>query len=278
VREFFTKHKDGIVLLMLVMVGVALLSVSTDRASFRPADMLHSTAGLVQRVASGIGRFFANTVTSIRELSQLQSQYDALVEQVREAEGMADELVSLREENAQLRAVLEFSSSQSTRTIPARVIAKEPGAFFDGLTLNKGTRDGVRRNMAVIANQGGSQGLVGRIVQTGLSTSIVMPVFDTDSFVAARLLRSRHEGLVGGQGSGSELLSMAYVPKSARSEIGVGDRVITSGMQSIFPEGITLGYIDSIAGRGYETSLDLELRPAVDASRLEYVFVVGGEQ
>lgn len=276
-REFFTKHKDGIVLLVLVLVGVVTLSVSTDNASFRPADILHSGVGLVQRTAAGVGRFFANTVTSIRELSQLQSQYDALVEQVRETEAIADELELLRVENQRLRDVLEFSRTSAIESIPARVIAKEPGSVFSGLTINKGSRHGVRRDMAVIANQAGTQGLVGRVVQVGLTTSVVMPVFDNDSFVAARLLRSRHEGLVGGQGTGTQLLSMNYVPKSARSEIGVGDTVITSGMESVFPEGIPIGSIESIAGRGYATSLDLQLQPVVDPSRLEYVFVLGGE-
>lgn len=274
-REFFARHKDGLVLAILIVTGVVSLSVSTQKASFRPADALHSMAGLVQRSVSGIGRFFANTVTSISELSQLQSQYDALVAQVREAEGLADELELLREENQRLREALEFGQDAPMETIPARVIARDPGTFFSGLTLNKGRSHGVRPDMSVVANQDGAQGLVGRVVQVGATTSIVMPVFSNDSFVAARLLRSRHEGLVGGQGGSSQNLTMNYVPKSARSEIGVGDTVITSGMESVFPEGIQIGFVDSIAGRGYETSLDVRLRPAVEISRVEYVFVLG---
>jgi rod shape-determining protein MreC len=275
VHEFLARHKDGLVLSGLLIVAVVSLSVSSENVALRPGEMLHSVSGLVQRAASGVGRFFANTVTSIRELSDLQSQYDTLVEQMRQVEGLADELELLREENRRLREALDFAENAELETIPARVIAREPGSFFSGLTINKGRSHGVERDMIVIANQDDVQGLVGRIVDVGLTTSIIMPVFHADSFVAARILRSRHEGLVGGRGGSGEPLVMNYVPKSARSEIGVGDTVITSGMQSVFPEGVRIGTVESIAGKSYETSLELRLRPAVDYSRLEYVFAVG---
>ena len=69
---------------------------------------------------------------------------------------------------------------------------------------------------------------------------------------------------------------MFYVAKAARTDIMVNDAVITSGMRSIFPEGIRIGTVETIQGRPYETSLSIGLRPAVDFSRLEYVFVLTG--
>ena len=129
--------------------------------------------------------------------------------------------------------------------------------------------------MPVIANRDGVQGLVGRVSEVGMATAVVMPIFDSDSFVAARLQRSRHEGLVSGQGIATNVLSMGYVAESARSQVSTGDLVITSGMRSIYPEGIHIGTVNAIRGEAYETSLQIELLPVVDFGRLEYVFVLG---
>jgi rod shape-determining protein MreC len=277
VREILARHRDRLTLAVLVVVCLVSLGVSTDSMSLRPKEVGQSVVAVFQQAGAAIGRFFAGTVTSIRELSELRRQHDELLADVRQYEGITDDIALLRAENQRLREALEFEQRLPYENIPARVVGKEPGSFFSGLTINKGRVAGIRRYMPVIANQNGIQGLVGRIEEVGLTTSVVMPIFDLNSYVAARLSRSRHEGLVAGEGaataSGGQL-TMLYVAKSARAEISVDDVVITSGMQSIFPEGIRIGTVQSIQGRPYETSLHIALNPSVDFSRLEYVFVL----
>jgi rod shape-determining protein MreC len=253
------------------------LALSTGSLSLSPKEWGEGIVGLFQQAAAAIGRFVGGTVSSVREVRNLRRDYAALLEQVREAEAIADEVDLLQTENDRLRSALDFQESLDYEYVPARVIAKEPGIFFAGLTINKGSAAGIRHNAAVIANQDGAQGLVGRVVSVGLTTSVVMPVFDTDSFVAARLFRSRHEGLVAGDGGQAQLLAMYYVPKSARTQVGIGDLVITSGMRSLFPEGIEIGTVYGIVSRPYETSLEIQVEPAIDFSRLEYVFVLDEE-
>jgi rod shape-determining protein MreC len=272
-REFLSRHKDGLVLLLIVTTSIISIGISTNSVQFRPKELGRSLFGVLQQSVAAVGDFFSNTVTSVGELSELRRQYNSLAEQMREAEATSDQIAMLQQENAQLRAALDFARASEFSNIPARIIGREPGSFFTSITINKGSRHGVGRNMPVVAIQDGTRGLVGRVIEVGLTTSTVMPLVDADSFVAARLTRSRHEGLVAGQGQDG-LLLMNYVPKSARAAIGVGDIVITSGMESLFPEGIRIGTVEAIEGRSYETSLELQLSPAIDYSRTEYVFVV----
>lgn len=278
-REALSRHRNGLTLAVLVAVCLISLGVSTESMSLRPKEVGQSFVAVFQQAGAAVGRFFASTVTSVRELSVLRDQYDELLSEVRESETVADDIELLKTENAQLREALDFQERLPVESIPSRVIAKEPGSFFSGLTINKGRAAGVQRYMPVIANQDGARGLVGRVEEVGLTTSVVMPVFDRDSYVAARLLRSRHEGLVSGEGAAASAgrLTMLYVAESARGEVSVGDIVITSGMRSIFPEGIRIGTVQSIQGRPYETSLHIALEPMVDFSRLEYVFVLAEE-
>ena len=273
--ESFTRHRTSITLAVIVIACLVSLGISTDSMALRPKEVGQSVIGLFQEAVSGIGGFFSRTVTSVGELRDLRAQYDGVVDQLREHEQVAGDVATLRDENARLRDVLGFSEFIRIQNIPARVIAKEPGSFFSGLTINRGRTSGIRRDMPVIANQNGVQGLVGRVSDVGLTSSVVMPIFDLQSFVAARLQRSRHEGLVGGKGMATNFLSMGYVAESARSQISTGDLVITSGMRSIYPEGIHIGSVDAIRGEAYETSLQIEILPVVDFGRLEYVFVLG---
>ena len=274
VQEQLSRHKQSITFATLVAVSLFSLVFSTDSLSVRPEQIGQSFLGVFQQAGSAIGSFFGRTITSVRELAELQRQHADLIDQLRAYEAVADEVELLRAENERLRDALAFSESLSYENIPARVIGKEPGSFFAGFSINRGRTAGIERNMAVIASWDGMQGLVGRIAEVGLTTSVVMPVFDANSFVAARLLRTRHEGIVSGDGVAQGSLTMRYVPKGAQSELRVGDVVVTSGMSSIFPESIRVGTVEAVHARTYETSLSIELRPAVDYSRVEYVFVV----
>ena len=274
IRESLARHKTIITLIVIVVACFVSLAITTESARLKPKEVGQSFVGVFQQAASAIGTFFARTVVSVRELRDLRAEYNSVVEQLREYERTAGDVAALEAENRRLREVLDFGETLGTRNIPARVIAKEPGSFFRGVTINKGRTSGVRRDYPVIANQGGVQGLVGRVSEVGITTAVVMPLFDAQSYVAARLARSRYEGLVNGEGLGTELLTMRYVDKTARSQVSAGDMVITSGMQSIFPEGIAIGTVEAIQGRAYETSLQIELRPIVDFGKLEYVFVM----
>ena len=130
--------------------------------------------------------------------------------------------------------------------------------------------------MPVIAFQGTNMALVGKILQVGKASSIIIPVYDYRCYVAAKLELSRHRGVVNGQGSEDSPLIMKYVKKSAKGDIGIGDKIVTSGLDdsSLFPKNIPIGFVSKIEVFDYETSLELSIEPIIDFSRLEYVFVL----
>ena len=157
------------------------------------------------------------------------------------------------------------------------MIARDPSNQFSTITVNRGSIHGMQEGMPVIAFQGGLQGLVGRVVLVGLSSSMVQPITDPNSYVAARLQSSRFDGLVAGSQGGADLLTMSYVKKLAVNEVQYGELVITSGMGQLFPEGIHIGRVREMTAKGYEASLELEVEPIVDFSRLEFVYIIDTE-
>ncbi|NBF40986.1 MAG: rod shape-determining protein MreC [Spirochaetes bacterium] len=277
VRERIDDHRAGVLLAVLVLISVVLLAVSTARERFRPAEAGLTVVSSVQELVFHIGDFFGSTINSVRELGELQQQYDAVLEELRRYEGVRTDVEELRREVERLEQVLGFSESLDYRNLPARIVGKDPSNLFAAITIDKGSTDGMNRNMPVVAVQGGSQGLIGRIETVGRNTSIVIPLFDSANYVAARLQQSRYEGLVHGTPSRDGTLTMRYVSSQARGSVRYGATVVTSGMNSIYPAGIRIGTVISVQAKPYETSLQLTIDPIVDFSTLEYVFVITPE-
>jgi len=235
--------------------------------------MFSGLRGGIHEVSSAASRTFL----SISELASLKKEYNELAGRIARYEQLERSSAEIRQENNRLREQLGFSQNIRYRHIPAVIIGRDPDNLFSAFVINKGTYANAAVNMPVIAYHNGTQGLVGKIVNAGVFESLVMPLYDTNCFVASRLAESRYEGIVEGQGQAEVPLLMRFINKRAAGEISIGEMVISSGMGRIFPPGINIGRVSRINFRENELSMDVELEPSIDFSRLEYVFVIAEE-
>lgn len=262
------------VFLALVTISFSCLLFSTRSFVIDVRDvgfsLFSGIRGAIQEVTASVQK----TVLSVKELSRLKEEYDHLVKQLERYEELARSAADIEQENINLKKQLSFSQNLFYKHIPAQIIGKDPDNLFSSFVIDKGIKEGIKKNMAVIAFQDGTQGLVGLVVQVGRHESMVMPVYDYNSYVSARFAQSLYEGIVSGQGDSNGPLVMKYIKKRAKDEIQYGDRVVTSGLGGIYPKGIEIGRVSKIIFQEYETSLTVELEPSIDFSRLEYVFVI----
>jgi rod shape-determining protein MreC len=184
------------------------------------------------------------------------------------------EVVELRRQNEALLQQLGFSRALPAPSIAAQVIARDSDNLFSTITIDRGSRHGVREGMPVVAWQGDLEGLVGKVVRVGRGSSHVLPLYDPQCLVSARLDKSRHEGLVGGLGKDRDTVLMRYVRKTAAPLIEYGDLVVTAGLGGLYPKGINIGRVREVTAPAYETSLELAVEPVIDFDRLETVFLV----
>ena len=275
--NFIKKHKDLNLLILLLIVNLIVLNISSGGGLINPRQAGFTVISVFQNALHSTGSFFSNTVNSINELKELKKSYDDLQSKIVEYQEIERNIAELTKENSSLREQLGFSKNSTLVNIPAEVIGKDPGNEFNTININKGSRDGIRKDMPVIALQDGYHGLVGKIVEVGLQNSKVLPIYDTSTYVSARLMTARYEGLISGAGNENETLLMNYVKKRAREEIQYNDYVITSGMKSIYPKGIYIGRVIAIEGKEWDTSLQLEIEPIIDFTRLEYVYILNGD-
>jgi rod shape-determining protein MreC len=272
------KNKVGLLLAILVIISILLIVTSSDSTNFSFKTVGFNLFSLIQEGITNTVKFIKNTITSIRELRELKIEYEKLLNELSTYKEMERAVNELTIENNQLRKNLQITSDLIFKNIPSTVIGKDPENYNSAIVINKGSKDNIKKNQAVIAVQEGKTGLVGKVISVSKGTSLIKPISDVSTFVAARLNKSRYEGLVNGLGVNNDLLIMRYLKKYSKNDIEYGDMVITSGMRSLYPRGIQIGTVTAVNAKTYETSLELTLKPVIEFAKLEYVYVLSGTQ
>jgi len=187
----------------------------------------------------------------------------------REVELLRDQNSRLREATSasqRLTALLEFKGRAASKTVAAQVIGRDATNWYRAVMVNKGEGDGVRVEMGVIT----PAGVVGRVVKTNASASMVLLVTDPNNAITGLIQRTRDEGIVEGTARG--LARMKYIP--LLSTVRAGDRVITSGLTGGFPRGLPIGVITSIDKTEGDLFQSAEIVPDTDLTRLEEVLII----
>jgi rod shape-determining protein MreC len=271
---FIVRHKRGVTLSVLVLVSLLGILISNRAIVIQPKQVGLSVVAFFQKGFSGIFRWFADTAGSIRQLRQAREELSSTRQKLLSIDQTNREIVQLRRENQLLREQLGFTEMLPVDRIAAEVIAEDHDNLFSTITINKGSRHGVMKDMPVVAFQQDLEGLVGKVVAVGPGSSQILPLYDPQCEVSARLERSRFEGLLSGQGKDRQNLLVRYVKKLAKDQIEYGDMVVTAGLGGLYPKGINIGRVRDWKAETYETSLELQVEPIIDFSRLEYVFIL----
>jgi rod shape-determining protein MreC len=258
----------------LTLISFSALFVSTRSLMLEFRDMGLSVFSGVRGRVYDLSSLIARTALTVQELTRLRAEHAELLERVARYEQLERTSAQISRENIRLREQLDFSEGLTYRHIPAEVIGRDPDNLFSALVINKGRSSGIERDMAVIAWQDGNQALVGKVIRVRTYESLVMPLYDTSLLVSSRFSASRYEGITEGQGSPDSALRMRFIPKRARDEISRGDLVVSSGMGGVYPPDISIGRVNSVTFPEHELSMEAELDPLIDFSRLEYVFVI----
>lgn len=169
-------------------------------------------------------------------------------------------------ENRRLKELLSLKEKTPNYVTTARVIARGPDQWSNTLVLDKGLSSGIKKDMTAIT----SKGLVGKISEVSGSYSNLLLLTDINFSVAVRLQRTRLEGIV--SGTGLRKCQLKYIPYD--EEIKIGDILITSGLDSLFPEGILVGYISKFDKTGSGLFQSIEVTPFVDNRRIEEVVII----
>jgi rod shape-determining protein MreC len=255
-------------LFIAVMLGHVIL-ISAQVNTRRGVPMLQVvTFGLfaeVQRVSSAMVSSVSGGWRNYVSLRDVRAENETLRQQLDEAQLQLQEQRALAERSRGLMATLGLRDRSHLQTIAAEVIGAGATTDFKTVTIDKGSADGVRNDMAVMA----PGGVVGRVIVPSARAAKVQLLIDRSAAAGVLIERSRSQGVT--VGAGDELLRLEYVSEVA--DVVVGDTVVTSGIDGIYPKGFVIGKVESVekSGNAYKQVL---VRPAVDFSSIEEVLVV----
>jgi len=200
------------------------------------------------------------------DLRGLREENERLQGEVAVLKRRLDQLQEQALETQRLQRLLVLRESAAPQFLTARVVGKDATNWFRTILIDRGSRDGLRRNLPVLA----PDGLVGRIAEVTPVAAKVQLLTDPVSAVGGLLQRTRVTGIVTGNlGAGTR---MTYLPLLA--DVAVGDEVVTSGMGGVFPKGIPVGRITAVERQSGALFQEATLQPTVDLSRIEEVLVL----
>lgn len=263
------RQRTGILFGGVMVFHLILISAQVQSKAGVPV-LEGVTFGIFSRIQGGAAsviRGIAGTWTNYVGLKNAQVENETLRKQVAELEVKLQEQRALAGRAAQLEATLKLRDSTSLPTLAAEVIAGNANAGLLTVTVNRGSADGVQADMAVI----GPKGVIGRVIgPVARQAARVQLLIDQAAAIAAISERTRAGGLVVGA-EGDPPLRMELVSNLA--DVAVGDVVVASGIDGIYPKGFVIGTVEK-SDRGSGLHRAITVRPAVDFSALEEVLIV----
>jgi rod shape-determining protein MreC len=211
-----------------------------------------------ERVGQLWGRYVA--LWSLRrENEELRSRVEALEKTARQA-------TELDSANQRLSELLTLREELGGSAVAARVIGRSTLAWVRTAVLNKGASHGVAKGMAVVV----SNGVLGQVVSTSAHTARVLLVSDMSSAVDVLVQRTRVRGIATGSADGG--CTLKYIER--KEDVQIGDTLITSGLDGIFPKGQLLGTVTRVGAQGAHLFQEVEVKLSADLSKVEEVLVV----
>lgn len=257
-------------LFLAVMVGHVILisaQVQTRDGGRVLESVTFSIFSEVQRGTAAVIDGWQRVWSGYVALRGVRRENEALKQRVAELQVRLQEERALAQRSVQLQRLLDLKTRIGLPTIAADVIAGDATPGFRTVTINKGERDGVKADMAVIS----PSGVVGRVYgKPAVHASLVQLIIGRNAGAGAMIERSRAGGVVIGSDEDPPLL-MEYVSNLA--DVKPGDLVVTAGTDGIYPKGFAIGRVE-VAERGAGLYRMIRVRPVVDFSNIEEVLVV----
>jgi rod shape-determining protein MreC len=261
------RQRAGYLFLGVMLGHILLISAQVNSRSGVPV-LEAVTFGAVAEMQRGISTVFSSirrVWDSYIGLRQVKMQNEELIQQLEDAQVALQEQRALADRTRSLERLLDLRDRAKLKTLAAEIIAAGASPEFRTLTVDKGTGDGIAADMAVIA----PAGVVGRIVTPSSRAAKVQLLVDRNAAAGALVERSRAQGVI--TGTGDELVTLDFVSELA--DVMVGDVVVTSGIDGIFPKGYVIGRVEAVEKNG-SAYKKISVRPAVDFTSLEEVLVV----
>ena len=258
--EFLAKYNHWFVFLILEVVSMVLLFQYNSYQGSAWFSSANAVTGKLYEWDANVETFF-----SLTKVNQELTQRNAYLEQ--EVQKLSDSLVCVTKDSSIYHRD-QFALLRNYRLIPAKVVANSIDKPGNLMTIDKGSADGIHKDMGVISGTG----VVGIVYLVAEHYAIVIPVLNTKSNISCMIQNRGYFGYLRWKGGVSDLAFLEEVPRHAHFKLG--DYVVTSGYSAVFPPGVRVGRILHVFNSADGLSYRVQLRLSTDFARLRDVCVI----
>lgn len=254
---------------IVFILAMPLLSINTQQGP-QQTNWFSKPFSLAAEITEGTFFSFStgvrNTTSEYLNLLNIKKDNQSLRDQNSELQTRLSQMEELMLENHRLAELLDFKQKTKMELIGAKIMSRDLLSDHNTIRINKGSHHGVKSGQAVIT----TKGVVGYVFRPESFSSQVLLITDRYAVVDGVIQKSRARGIVEGQGKSA--CALTYVERSESVE--VGDLVVTSGLDNIFPKGLPVATVSGVEHKNYSIALKIDLIPVVDPNKIEEVFIV----
>ena len=244
-KKFQMKSKHLLVLMTFLCVSAILLTF-TQVVSVSP---LREAASRVivpfQNGINQVGSWMSGKLDAFRNTEELAAQNQELEQKIAQLTEENTRLTQNQNELQRLQELYQLDQDYSEYDkVAAQVISKDPGNWYDTFVINKGSADGIERDMNVIA----AGGLVGLVTEVETNCATVRSIIDDSSSVSAMAVSTSDTCVVSGDLRLMDEGKLAFSQMSAENTVAVGEQIVTSNISDKYLRGILIGYISEVEG------------------------------
>ena len=266
--DWLRRLRSALLICLFFCIFLYVLSLN-----FRPAERMDLLQRMVSesilplfKSLSRITTFADDVIKGYLLLRQVHNENESLREEITSLEQKLIDYQEAYVENLRLRRLLDFRSTIQTETVAAEVVLHDLTGWFQTLMIDKGFREGIAPDMAVVNDEG----VVGRVLDVSDRYARVLLITDAGSSIDAIIQRNRVRGIVGGKDANTCVLK--YV--RGNLDVQVGDLVVSSGKDGVFPKGLRLGTVQGVSKDPLDLFQRIDIKPMVRLSALEELLII----
>ncbi|MGN1409201.1 MAG: rod shape-determining protein MreC [Eubacteriales bacterium] len=270
-KNYFKSKFFYIITVVTLIVTIVPTVFCSMGLSFVFRDMVGIVLTPAQKLFNYAAEGIDGFVSYFYKFDELVEENIRLREQVSQLQSELYDSAEIEEMYEWMSEFLELKMAHNDfELLSASVTGRESGNYSKVLTLDVGSGAGVASGMPVIT----SEGIVGQITEVGYNWCKVTTILEPNSSVGAYVEKTGDAGICTGSFalSSEGLVNFLYLP--ADTEVNTGDRVLSTGYGSIYPRGLTVGYVESVSLNSYSRNLEVTVRSAVDFTEISSVMVI----
>ncbi|NMB26873.1 MAG: rod shape-determining protein MreC [Tissierellia bacterium] len=278
---FLKKYKNRMVVTAVAIILIVIIGVtSSERLSLsKPEKFIGNILAPIEKFFYNLGKKSSDFFGSIKNIGTMKEENERLKIKVIELEEKNRIYEDIVGKSEYLKDEAELMKNTNYSLIPAQVIGKEPGNWFDRFIIDKGSKDGVKKGDTVIQATETEdniiqEGIVGRVVEVGDNCSKIISIIDENSKVSFKVIRTQDGGVISGNVDDKLNGKLNGYLFDAKADIMKGDKLFTSGLGGIFVKDLYIGEITDVIKKDEKLMKNIDIEPAVDFKKLYRVFII----